>query len=89
MLTLIDSVIRKEEERELIIIEDCVNGAIQGLKEYIKRAKREWLQYTVTAITIEQQKSKNLENKNGKKNNYMDTQSEELRTLLMIWSQLG
>ena len=40
---------RKEGERRLVNIEDCVDGAIQVLKEYINKSKR---QITSAVITI-------------------------------------
>ena len=42
----------KQEGRELARIEDCMDAAILGIKEYIKKAKKDWLLQSLTAISI-------------------------------------
>ena len=41
---------RKGKVRGLISIEDCVDASIQGLEEYIKKAKKDWSQQPIMAI---------------------------------------
>ena len=44
-------VTRKKGGRRLVNIEDCVDGAIQVLKEYINKSKRDKLLPPVATIT--------------------------------------
>ena len=58
----------------------CVDVTIHGFGKYTKRAMNNFLQQTITAmITLGQtKKQQNLENKNRKENNYIDTSSKKL-----------
>ena len=79
------NVTRKRGRRRLTNIKDCVDVTIQWLKEYTKRAKR----LTSAASNSnkrtlwwrEKQELLNQENKNGKKNIFVDTSESKLRKL--------
>ena len=75
---------RKEGGSELASIEDCVNLTIQRLKYYPKESGQQQ-KYQKNLRT--NKKTKNIENRNGKKNNCTDTSSGKLRKLSTRWTR--
>ena len=67
-----------------------MDGAIQKPEEYINKSKERLI--TAVSNSNNNRKTeikKNLGNKNGKKNNYMDTLSDKLRTLHIQFISYG
>ena len=71
----------KERERRFASLVDHV--------EYKNNSTERFFKQPVKIITAGKQKSKNLENTNGKKNNYMITLIYKVRKLYMRWKWHG
>ena len=73
-MTLIDYMSRKEGGF-FISAEVCVEPSTQGLKKYVEKIKETQIRSAIT------DKKKELENKNGKKNNSIDISTYKLTRL--------
>ena len=81
-MTLIDYISQEKKGED---IQDSVDTSIQRWRLHIKSVKDDWLQYS----QHEDQQKKNLDNKNGKKNNSMDISSEISLEKTWTWLRKG
>ena len=68
----------KKKEEDLAVYEDSVDTSIRRLEDYVKRSKKNKFQWPGTTQTTQGSTEQQwVENKNGKKNEYMDISCDE------------
>ena len=73
----------KKRSKGLASIEDCIDTSIQGLKRYTKKSQERLIIAANSSNNKIKTEKPKLENRNGKKNNCMDTSSDKLGRLHM------